>query len=125
MVLSCSTDSSDTTNGGGSSGNAQPAFKSGTIAPAGQFSYTFEQEGTVEYFCDIHSPDMQGEVVVSTGAYSTGQDTVEMINTQFSPSQVTVAPNTQIIWINRDNKEHTVVEGNPSSNNDGGDDGYY
>lgn len=99
-------------------------FSSGTIGPDGTFSYTFANEGTVEYYCDIHAPDMQGAVTVASGAEISGRDTVEMINTQFVPAQLTVAPNTEIVWINRDATAHTVVEGNPGNNDgDGGDGG--
>lgn len=99
-------------------------FKSGSIGTGETFSYTFKNEGTIEYYCDIHSPDMQGQITVSMDAESSDRDTVEMINTQFTPSQLTVAPNTEIVWINRDDFDHTVVEGNPSTGSDN-DGGYY
>lgn len=56
---------------------------------------------------------MQGVVTVASGANISGRDTVEMINTQFNPAQITVAPETEIIWINRDGFTHTVTERNP------------
>lgn len=94
-------------------------FDSGNIAPGGSFSFTFEKEGTVEYFCDIHDPDMQGQVTVASGAEISGRDTVEMVNIQFVPSQITVAPNTEIVWINRDDFAHTVANGNPQTRSGG------
>ncbi|MDZ7691456.1 MAG: hypothetical protein U5K69_10050 [Balneolaceae bacterium] len=111
-------------NGNGGNGNGgQPGFSSGSLSQGESFSYTFEDEGTVECFCDIHAPDMQGVVSVNSSATSE-QDTVEMINNQFVSGQITVAPNTEVTWINRDNAFHTVVEGNPTTGNDGDGDGY-
>lgn len=104
--------------GSDSEENTQVDFNSGRIAPDESFSYTFDEEGTVEYYCEIHAPDMQGEITVSSSADSTQSDTVIMENLQFNPSELTVAPGTEVIWINQDNEDHTVVSGNPSS--DGG-----
>lgn len=95
-------------------------FESSNIAPEGTFSYTFQEEGTVEYFCRIHAPNMQGVVSVSAGAAISGQDTVRMSNNQFNPSQITVTPNTEIVWINEGNEVHTVVSGNPPTVGNGG-----
>lgn len=124
-VNGCGSDSTGPSGGNGGNGNGgQPDFSSGQIAQGETFSYTFENEGNVEYFCDIHAPDMQGIVSVNSSANASGQDTVEMINNQFVPGQITVAPNTEIIWINRDNAFHTVDEGNPSTGNGDDGDGY-
>ncbi|MGK7370233.1 MAG: plastocyanin/azurin family copper-binding protein [Candidatus Halalkalibacterium sp. M3_1C_030] len=107
--------------GTGPDNDAEKLFDSGNIAPGESFSFTFEEEGTVEYFCDIHTPDpgMEGTVTVTSGAEISGRDTVDMVNTQFSPRQITVAPNTEIVWINRDDFAHTVVDGNPQSSSGG------
>lgn len=104
----------------GSDTESGPAFSSGNLAPGETFSYTFREEGTVEYFCEIHVPDMQGAVIVSSGSDNTGQDTVEMINIQFQPGQITVAPNTEVVWINNDSESHTVASGNPQTEDGGG-----
>lgn len=112
--------------GCGSDGPADPGsgngdlFRSGDVSPGESFSFTFEEAGTVEYFCDIHDPDMQGEVLVSSGAEISGRDTVNMENTQFNPGRITIAPNTTIVWVNRDNFAHTVINGNPVTNSGGG-----
>lgn len=95
-------------------------FKSSNIASGETFSFTFMEEGTVEYYCGIHGADMQGVVTVNGGAEISGRDTVEMVNIQFSPAQITVVPNTEIVWINRDDFSHTVVSGNPQTYNGGG-----
>jgi plastocyanin len=42
-----------------------------------------------------------------------------MKNDQFQPGEVTVTPNTKVVWVNRDQHNHTVVSGNPSSNTGG------
>ncbi len=39
-------------------------FDSGSIAPGGTFSYTFEDAGSYAYFCDFH-PGMSAEVTVT------------------------------------------------------------
>lgn len=96
------------------------SFSSGDIAPNETYSYTFEQEETVQYYCEIHAPDMQGEITVSADAEATDRDTVAMMNQQFQPSNLTVAPNTEVIWINNENTTHTVKSGNPSNDDDGG-----
>lgn len=106
------------------SGSA-PGFQSGDLAEGDTFTHTFEEEGTVDYFCENHQPDMTGEIVVSSDIESTENDTVEMLNTQFQPSSLTVAPNTEIVWINLDAAAHTVTQGQPSSDDDNGGGGGY
>jgi plastocyanin len=39
------------------------AWNSGTVAPGGRFSFTFQNAGTFPYHCTIH-PGMVGTVVV-------------------------------------------------------------
>lgn len=95
------------------------SFDSGTIAVGESFSYTFDEEGTVEYYCTFHAPDMQGEVTVSAGADISGTYTISMDNMTYSPTSVTVAPGTTVEWVNEDVEAHTVTSGNPSSGNGG------
>jgi plastocyanin len=97
------------------------SFNSGNISPGGTFSYTFADEGTVEYYCGLHAPDMQGVVNVAANAEISGQTTVRMNGMQFVPSQITVAPGTEITWVNEDAVDHTVTSGNPSSGGGNGD----
>ncbi|MGD8426725.1 MAG: hypothetical protein PVH63_03790 [Balneolaceae bacterium] len=99
--------------------NPGPQFNSGNISPGASFSHTFADEGDIDYYCEIHSPDMQGVIHVDNSASISGQDTVEMKNDQFQPGEVTVTPNTKVVWVNRDQHNHTVVSGNPSSNTGG------
>ncbi len=116
LITGCS--SSGTGTGSGSGSGVQ--FDSGSLGQNETFSFTFNEEGTVDYYCEFHSPDMQGEVIVSSSASTSGQDTVEMINLQFQPGQLTVPPNTEVVWINRDSDAHTVSSGNPQTNGGGG-----
>ncbi len=110
-----------------SSDNNKPSvnFNSGNISPGGTYSYTFESEGTFDYYCEIHSADMQGQITVSSATSSAERDTVNMEGNSFQPSNLTVAPNTEVVWINNADHAHTVVSGNPSSGGGGGDDDPY
>ena len=46
-----------------SSSDTPGLFDSGNIAAGGQFSFTFQTKGTVNYHCNIH-PGMIGSIVV-------------------------------------------------------------
>ncbi|NGP75511.1 hypothetical protein G3570_02625 [Balneolaceae bacterium YR4-1] len=107
-LLACGTEAERGTN---------KLFDSGNIPAGESFSYTFGEEGSFNYYCEIHAPNMQGNVQVTAGATSTDPDTVEMINDQFSPEQITVSPGTEIVWINRGTESHTVISGTPSTGN--------
>ena len=113
----CDEDSS-TNSGSG------PDFESGDLGQGETFSYTFDEEGTVDYYCEHHSPDMTGEIVVSSDAQTAETDTVEMANTQFQPSSLNVAPGTEVVWVNREAAVHTVTQGQPSTGGDDDDGGY-
>ena len=43
--------------------STEPLFDSDVIPPGGEFSYTFDMEGSYDYICTIH-PDMRGQVAV-------------------------------------------------------------
>ncbi len=43
----------------------------GLIKPGAEFKFTFQNEGTFDYFCQVH-PWMTGQVIVSASAASTG-----------------------------------------------------
>ncbi|OFW52902.1 MAG: hypothetical protein A2163_07515 [Actinobacteria bacterium RBG_13_35_12] len=47
----------------GGSGNESGIFDSGNISSGGSFSYTFNDKGTYDYFCKIHS-GMNGTIEV-------------------------------------------------------------
>lgn len=107
----------------GSDSNSGPSFNSGNLAPGETFSFTFMDKGT-PYYCQNHSPNMTGEVIVSKDASISGQDTVTMKNIAFHPQQITVQPGTKIVWINKETDpsidDHTVTSGTPSNNSGGG-----
>lgn len=52
------------TSGARGDTDAGELFDSGSIAPGGSFSFTFEDAGSYEYFCDFHS-GMDAEVTVT------------------------------------------------------------
>lgn len=97
---------------------SEKLFESGNLTQGETFRYTFREVGTVDYYCELHPTQMQATITVSESAQISERDTVEMENIQFNPNQLTIAPNTEIVWINRDNDSHTVVSGNPSTGND-------
>ncbi|KPK22349.1 MAG: hypothetical protein AMJ70_06220 [Dehalococcoidia bacterium SG8_51_3] len=39
------------------------SFDSGDLSPGDTFQYTFEQSGTLEYYCRIH-PSMVGKIII-------------------------------------------------------------
>lgn len=49
----------------GTPDNPDNMFDSGEIAPGEEFSYTFNQAGTYNYFCIPHAPSMTGVVTVT------------------------------------------------------------
>lgn len=104
--------------------NQSTSFESGTIGPGESFSYTFEEEEVVDYYCTIHTPDMTGEVTVTNSAEAVESDTVFMENDQFNPSNLEVAPNTEVVWVNNQEHDHDIKTGTPSSNDGGGDPNY-
>lgn len=116
----CGSTDSDNENG---NGNGNPvSFSSGDIAPGDTYSYTFDEEGEVDYYCEIHAPDMQGTITVSSSTDATESDTVSMENDQFHPSELSVAPGTEVVWENNQDHDHNIRSGNPSTGGGGGDD---
>lgn len=104
--------------------NQSTSFESGTIGPGESYSYTFEEEETVDYYCTIHTPDMTGEIIVTSEAEAVDRDTVSMENDQFNPSSLEVAPNTEVIWVNNQEHDHDIRTGTPSNNDGGGNPDY-
>lgn len=98
------------------------SFSSGDINPDETYSYTFENEEDVDYYCTYHAPDMTGKIIVSSDAEPVERDTVIMGSMSFSPEELTVAPNTEVIWINESDLVHTATSGTPSGGNNGGGD---
>jgi plastocyanin len=121
LLSGCNSTDSSEENGN----NSQTAtFDSGELAPDDTYSYTFDEEGLTDYYCKIHTPNMQGEITVTSSAEAVDRDTVIIENNQFQPRELSIAPNTEVVWINRDNVNHTATSGNPSDNNDDNGGGY-
>lgn len=116
---STDSDSEEEPGNGNGNGNNQVSFSSGNIAPGETYSYTFTQEGEIEYYCEIHAPDMQGVIIVTSDAEAAESDTVTMENDQFNPEELTVAPNTEVVWVNNQSHDHDIRSGNPSSSGGG------
>ena len=116
-----STDSGDENNNNNQ--NQSATFSSGPIAPGGTFSYTFEEEESVDYYCTIHTPNMTGQITVTSSVNAVDRDTVSMESNQFVPENLEVAPGTQVVWVNNQDHDHDIQTGTPSS--DGNDDPNY
>lgn len=119
----CSSTDSDSGSNSDNDSNSSVTFSSGNISPNGTYSYTFENEGEIEYYCQIHAPDMQGKITVTASANNTNPDTVKMQGDQFHPQELSVTPNTKVVWVNEESHDHDIITGNPSSGG-GGDGGY-
>lgn len=125
IFTGCSDSSTDPANENDDNNQNQSAnFESGLIGPGETFSYTFEEEETVDYYCTIHTPDMTGQITVTSSVEAVDRDTVEMENDQFVPENLEVAPNTEVVWVNNQDHDHDIKTGTPSSDNDGDDPNY-
>jgi plastocyanin len=58
----------------GSNGEHNGIFDSGDISPNGEYSYTFTETGTYNYFCIPHQPHMTGTIIVLEEGSDTGND---------------------------------------------------
>jgi len=124
ILAGCSESSTDSGNENNNNNQNQSAtFSSGPIAPGGTFSYTFEEEETVDYYCTIHTPNMTGQITVTSSVNAVDRDTVSMESNQFVPENLEVAPSTQVVWVNNQDHDHDIQTGTPSSN--GNDDPNY
>lgn len=125
IIAGCGDSSTDPEDGNDDNNNQNQiaSFSSGPIAPGGTFSYTFDEEETVDYYCTIHSPNMTGQITVTSSADPVDRDTVSMENNQFVPENLEVAPSTEVIWVNNQDHDHDIQTGTPSSN--GNDDPNY
>jgi plastocyanin len=106
-------------------------FDSGIMATGDTFSFTFTQPGTYEYFCTLH-PEMTATVVVRAPGGGevpppepplvtqdpvdaphhvavAGEVTVDMLDNEFGPTEVTVPAGTTVLWVNRGLIPHTAT----------------
>jgi len=56
----------------GTPDNPTDLFDSGNVASGDTFEFTFEETGTYEYYCKLHTPDMTGTIVVNESGSSSG-----------------------------------------------------
>jgi FtsP/CotA-like multicopper oxidase with cupredoxin domain len=87
-------------------GNA--LFDSGSLNAGDLFTFTFNQEGTFEYYCRFHP--MQGRVrVTTTGALTA---TINILDTpaRFELDDITVGIGAVVTWNHAGNQPHTVTE---------------
>lgn len=83
-------------------------FDSGSLNAGDLFTFTFNEEGTFEYYCRFHP--MQGRVRVTTaGALTT---TINILDTpaRFELDDVTVGVGAVVTWNHAGNQPHTVTE---------------
>ncbi len=87
-------------------GNA--LFDSGSLNAGDLFNFTFNQEGTFEYYCRFHP--MQGRVRVTTTGPLTA--TINILDTpaRFELDDITVGIGAVVTWNHADNQPHTVTE---------------
>ncbi len=90
--------------------NAEATNSSGSLTQGDSWSFTFNEEGLVTFWCSPH-PTMTGDIQVvpvgTEGALS-GQVFIEIIDYSFSPSNITVEVGSTVTWTNKDDVTHTV-----------------
>lgn len=84
------------------------SFDSGSISPGGSYSVTFNSEAAIDYICTFH-PDMTGDITIEEGAEMSGEVTIAIENFAFNPASVTIAPGTEVTWVNNDEVAHTAT----------------
>lgn len=87
-------------------GTAQ--FDSGSLNAGDLFTFTFNQEGTFEYYCRFHP--MQGRVRVTAAGPLTA--TINILDTpaRFELDDITVGVGAVVTWNHAGNQPHTVTE---------------
>jgi len=87
-------------------GNA--LFDSGSLDAGDLFTFTFNQEGTFEYYCRFHP--MQGRVRVTAAGPLTA--TINILDTpaRFELDDITVGAGAVVTWNHAGNQPHTVTE---------------
>lgn len=90
---------------------AEPLFGSGLIDPGDPpFVVTFPDEGTFEYFCELHP--MRGTVRVT--AAGAAAEAVTILDSpglpRFVPDEVIVRPGGTVTWTHAGTQPHTVTE---------------
>lgn len=99
------------------------SFRSGDIDADEAYAVTFDEEGRVDYYCEVHQPDMKGVITVSNTAEMSDEVYIEMQNLLFNPANITITANTTVIWSNEDDVIHRVRSGTPTGGDDNGGNG--
>lgn len=83
-------------------------FDSGSLNAGDLFDFTFNEEGTFEYYCRFHP--MQGRVRVTTTGPLTA--TINILDTpaRFELDDITVGTGAVVTWNHAGNQPHTVTE---------------
>lgn len=84
-------------------------FTSDVLESGDSFSYTFEQEGSYDYFCSIH-PQMTGSITVTAGTTDSAETLPESETTETTTPEETLSP--QILTTETD-AEPTIVTIDP------------
>lgn len=90
-------------------------FASNRLPNGGTFNFTFTTPGTVNYYCQIHGPTMNGVVTVVSGAPSS--QNVSIKDNFFDPAAVSIAPGGTVHWKNLGNHDHIVFSGGGGATN--------
>jgi plastocyanin len=113
-----------------------PGFDTGTIAPGGSATVTFDTVGSFDYVCSFHS-EMRGTIVVAAAGAATppaspaaspaatpagspaaspaaspattSEEGIEIVDFAFAQETITVAPGTTVVWTNAGSAPHTVT----------------
>jgi plastocyanin len=104
-------------------------FESAYLNPGQKYNYTFTEVGDFDYYCTLH-PFMRGEIVVANQSEPTvtvvlSEDLPKKVDiiiakgssfpdggNFFVPSEVNIARNGTVQWINKDNIVHTIKSNN-------------
>ncbi len=89
----------------------QLLFDSGDINAGGTFARSFPAAGMYEYECFYHP--MFGKVNVTSGGAPAAA--VSILDNQFDPPEVTIAPGGTVTWTNNGATTHTVQEAGSST----------
>ena len=90
-------------------------FQSSRLSTNGTFNFTFTAPGSVNYYCQIHGPTMNGTVQVVTGAPNS--QNVSIKDNFFDPQVVSIAPGGTVHWTNVGQHDHIVFSGGGGATN--------
>ncbi len=90
-----------------------PLFDSDDILSNGTFNRTFNTMGEFNYECFYHP--MFGSVKVKSGALQNVN--VSILDNQFDPASISVAPGGTVTWTNNGLSVHTILENGSSKSN--------